>query len=198
MQQTRKSRIDVRTLTQFSLLLAIEIILGVTPLGLIMIPPIAITIMHIPVIIGAIVMGPAYGSLLGLSFGVISLIKAITSAVSPGDLLFNPAASGNPLASIVMCLVPRILLGLFASLLYMGLSRLIKQKVVCVGISAVAATVLHTVMVLGCLYLFFRAIPLSTVFGTIMSLNGVLEILAALLVAVPVCIPLINYNKSRK
>ena len=59
--QTNRTGSRVRTLTQFALLVAVELILGFTPLGLIMVPPVAITIMHIPVIICGVVMGPLLG-----------------------------------------------------------------------------------------------------------------------------------------
>lgn len=193
---TPTSTKKIRLLTQFSLLLAIEIILGVTPLGIIMVGPVSITTMHIPVIIGAIVMGPFYGGLLGFSFGMISLIKAITSAVSAGDMLFSPALSGNPLASVFMCLVPRILLGVAAALLYRLLANRLKKQYVSVGISAVTATILHTLSVMACLYLFFKAVSLAQVFATILTLNGILELLVAAFVAVPVCVPLIRYNQK--
>ena len=49
-----------RTLVQLSLLIALEAVMAFTPLGFIMIPPISITILHIPVIIGAILLGPAF------------------------------------------------------------------------------------------------------------------------------------------
>lgn len=191
-------KMSVRKLTQFSILLAIQIILGVTPLGLIMVPPVAITLLHIPVIIGAVVMGPGYGMMLGGVFGVISMVKATTSAVTPIDMMFSPFLSGNPLASLLMCVGTRLLLGLFAGLLYKALSKPFKNNLWSIGISAVVATVLHTLMVMGCLWLFFKAIPLFQVFATIMTLNGGLEILAAAVVSVPVCKPLLKYNATHK
>lgn len=196
---------SIRKLTQFSLLLAIEIILGVTPLGLIMLPTAAITLLHIPVIIGAVVMGPMAGALLGGTFGVIALFKASTAAASPVDILFSPFLSGNPLASIVMCIVPRILLGVFAALLFRLLKNRFKNNVWSIGISAALATALHTIMVLGCLFLFFSdamgstfAGAINAIFATLISLNGSLEILAAVVVAVPVCKALLKYNEKNR
>ena len=107
-----------RNLVQLSLLIALEAVMAFTPLGFIMIPPISITILHIPVIIGAILMGPTYGGILGGAFGVLAMIKATFFAASPADILFSPFHSGAPVQSLVMCVVPRILLGVFAALLY--------------------------------------------------------------------------------
>ncbi|MFV0353380.1 MAG: ECF transporter S component [Oscillospiraceae bacterium] len=191
-----KAHSSTRKLVQFSLLLAIEIILGVTPLGFIMVPPVSITLMHIPVIIGSIVMGPMYGMLLGGSFGIISLLKAIFSAVSPIDLLFNPIVSGNPVASVVMSVLPRIILGLLPALLFNLLNKKLKHRTITIGISAIASTVVHTLLVLLFLFLFFSAIPLITVLTTILTLNVGLEILVAAVIAIPVCRALLRINSS--
>lgn len=188
-----KTTLKVRRMVQFSMLLTIELILGFTPIGLIMIPPVAITLLHIPVIICGIVMGPLFGGGLGLVFGLISMLKAVTAAVSPIDLLFNPVASGNALASVVMCLVPRILLGVFSALLFKGFQKLFKKRLLATGFSAVLATVLHTLMVLGCLFLFFDQNFLLLVLGTILTLNGGLEIALAALVALPVSTALLKH-----
>ena len=82
-------------LAQLAMLIAIQAILTFTPLGFIMIPPISITIMHIPVIIGAVTMGPLFGGILGASFGVMSMLKATFAAASPADIIFSPLYQWN-------------------------------------------------------------------------------------------------------
>ena len=94
-------------LAQLAILIALEAVLTFTPLGFILVPPISITLMHIPVIVGAVLMGPVDGGILGLSFGVFSMIKASTAAASPADMAFSPFLSGEPVSSIVMCIIPR-------------------------------------------------------------------------------------------
>ena len=184
---TRKTR----DLTQLALLIALEAVLAFTPLGFIMIPPISITILHIPVIIGAILMGPTYGGILGGTFGVLAIIKATFFAASPADLLFSPFLSGKPIQSLVMSLVPRVLLGLIAAWLYRALKRFMGE-IPAIGVSAVAATILHTLMVLGSRWFFFNAMPLRDVFITMASLNCILETIAAGVVGAAVCKPLMT------
>ena len=75
-KNNRTSLARTMRLAQLAMLIAIQAILTFTPLGFIMIPPISITIMHIPVIIGAVTMGPLFGGILGASFGVMSMLKA--------------------------------------------------------------------------------------------------------------------------
>ena len=181
-----------KDLTQLSLLIALEAVLAFTPLGFIMIPPISITILHIPVIIGAILMGPTYGGILGGTFGVLSVIKATFFAASPADMLFSPFLSGKPIQSLVMSIVPRILLGMVAAWLYQALKHKMGE-IPSIGVSAVVASILHTLLVLGSMWIFFNAMPLRDVFVTMASLNCILETVAAGVVGVAVCRPLMIY-----
>lgn len=177
-------------LAQLAILIALEAVLTFTPLGFILVPPISITLMHIPVIVGAVLMGPVDGGILGLSFGVFSMIKASTAAASPADMAFSPFLSGEPVSSIVMCIIPRILLGVIAGGLYLLLSKKIKNGVLSMGISAVAATFCHSVMVLVLLSVLFQSLPLKAVLAALVGVNCLLEMLAAAVVAVAVCKPL--------
>lgn len=183
----------IRHLTQLSLLIALLAVLALTPLGFIMIPPVAITIMHIPVIIGAVLLGPLDGAILGGAFGVMSMLKATFAAASPVDIMFSPFISGKPLQSLIMCVVPRILLGIIAALVFRAFCKAGKDGAMAMGISAGIAALCHSLLVLGCLWLFFSAMPLREVFLTIATLNGVLELAAAILVTAAVCRPLRKY-----
>lgn len=97
-----------RQMVTVSMLGAITIVLGLTPLGFIPLGLINITTMHIPVIIAAILEGPVVGGLVGLIFGLSSLANAM---LRPGPISF---VFYNPLISIL----PRILIGVFAGYTY--------------------------------------------------------------------------------
>ena len=184
-----KSSAQTRRMVQLAILIALEAVLTFTSLGFIMIPPISITLLHIPVIVGAILMGPSAGGILGLAFGLFSMIKASTAAASPADMAFSPFLSGSPLSSVVMCILPRVLLGVIAGGLYLLLSRKRKGEALQMGISAVAATFLHSMMVLGLLSLLFQALPLKDVIAALIGVNCLLEMLAAAVVTAAVCMP---------
>ena len=66
---------DTRYLVSVALMAAIVILLANTPLGMIQLPIIKATTVHIPVIIGAILLGPSAGAILGFVFGVCSLVS---------------------------------------------------------------------------------------------------------------------------
>lgn len=190
----QKNSEKTRRLTQLSLLLAIEIIMAFTPLGMVQIPPVSITIMHIPVIIGGVLMGYGAGAFLGGAFGVLSMIRATFAAAGPVDLAFNPAVSGNPLGSILMAILPRVALGLLAALVY----RLLKKHstpsfAICAA--AVVASLAHSFGVLALLSILFATFPLSEVFGIIIGFNGILELAAAAVVGTAVCAGIMRYQK---
>lgn len=177
-------------MAQMAILIALLAIMTYTPIGFLQIAIIAITLMHIPVIIGSVMMGPLCGGILGFAFGALSMIKASTAAVSVVDMAFSPFLSGNPIASIIMCFVPRILLGVIAGLLYKWLSHKLKSDVASIAISAVVATFCHTVMVMLMLWFCFGALPLKEVIQIVISVNTVFEMIAAAVIASAVCKPL--------
>uniref|UniRef100_UPI003736EFB7 ECF transporter S component n=1 Tax=Anaerococcus octavius TaxID=54007 RepID=UPI003736EFB7 len=109
-----KKTLSSRKLVTAAVLGAITIVLGMTPLGLIPLGIINATTMHIPVIIAAIVEGPVVGALVGLIFGVSSLVNAIVRP-NPVSFVFY-----NPLISII----PRILIGITSYYSYRAVKKL--------------------------------------------------------------------------
>jgi len=98
-----------------AILIAIMLILGFTPLGTIQIGGMfTITLLGIPLAIAACVYGPGFGALIGLVWGVISLIQGITGLDPSGPLLLE----FSPFGFVVTCLVPRTLTGFLAGLIY--------------------------------------------------------------------------------
>lgn len=117
---------------------AISIFLGMTRLGFIpWISGASLTIMQVPVIIGAILEGPVVGMVIGLVFGVSSLIQAAVAPTGPTDVWFT-----NPLLSIL----PRLFIGPMAWLVYSGLKR---WKVPAIIAAGILGSLTNTVLVLG-------------------------------------------------
>ena len=185
---------DTKNFTRLALMIALLVVLGLTPLGFIDVPPVSITTMHIPVIVGSIVLGYKYGSVLGLSFGTFSLLRAILKP-SPTAYMFSMALSGKPLESFILCVVPRILLGILPGLLYIAFKKLHVPERVSVGITAAISTVVHTFSVLFCMMIFFGATNIAKIFAAIVGVNGVLEVIAATVISVAICNPLIKLFK---
>lgn len=189
-----QNRLKIQRLTLIAFFSAIECILAFTPIGYIPIGPLNITTMHIPVILASIVLGWKEGTWMGFVFGMTSFIRhtfmpGITSFVfSPFITVSN--ISGN-FSSVLICFVPRIMLGGLPGILF-ALFKKHMPGSIAAGISAAFATLIHTVAVLGGIYIFFasdyaEALHVSiggvvTILLGVVSSNMVLEILFALIV----------------
>ena len=160
MSTKSKNRKQILFLCQFSVLLAIEIIVCFTPLGTLpSLGMLSATLSHVPVIITAIVLGMKAGTLMGLAFGACSFIYWTFVAPGAFSFLYTPfytlgEYSGN-FGSLLICFVPRILIGVVTALVMSGLTKLKVNKFVSATIAGVAGTLTNTLLVLGGIYLFF-------------------------------------------
>src|SRR3712207_2747387 len=110
-----KSSLKTRWNVQVALMAAIIILLANTPLGMIQLPIIKATTVHIPVIVGAICLGPLAGAILGGVFGLCSLVSN-TMAPSLLSFAFSPFLSTTGFSGVLKALWIsvgcRILIGL--------------------------------------------------------------------------------------
>lgn len=185
-------------LVQTALLTAIIFLLAFTPsLGYIPLGVINATIIHVPVIIGSLILGPKLGAVLGFFFGLSSMIMATTSPALT-SFIFSPFLSAGvtpmgPVWSLIICFVPRILVGVVPYYVYTALKKAFKGKkgsdTTSLLISGVAGSMTNTLLVMGLIYLLFGhayaeaiGISFSALFAAILSViavNGVLEAIVA-------------------
>ncbi len=164
-------------LALFSAIIAILTFIPYT--GYITYGVLSITTIHIPVIIGCILLGPRGGMALGFVWGLTSLLKALTVASALEVALFL-----NPLISVL----PRILVGLAVGLLAWMLLKTIKKRSIVYVVCAIVGTLLNTVLVLSAISMFGGATMLSLnqsvaqIITVILSLNGLVELFAAVIV----------------
>ena len=191
-------KMDVRRMAQIALLVAIMIVLASTPLGYIPLPFMRATTMHIPVIVGACLLGPKVGALLGGLFGITSVVIAtvqpnITSFVFTPFYSFSPEFHGSWM-SLVVAIAPRILIGVVAGLVFQGLMKVVKSQALSLAVAGLAGAMTNTVGVMGLIYLLFgKQYALAggkdpaLLFGVILGVigtNGVVEaIIAGILTA---------------
>lgn len=175
-----------RKLVTIGALGGISIFLGVTRLGFIPLGIFNFTIMHIPVIIGALLEGPIVGAATGLIFGLFSMYQ---NFIAPSSLIFFVFL--NP----IVALVPRILIGIVSYYVYKLLKNRIKNKSFSIGIAAIAGTLTNSIGVLGLIYVLYlenyaKALNIpetlvgSTLLGTLLT-NGLAEAIFSALVAIP-------------
>lgn len=182
-------------LTQIALLTAIMIVMAFTPLGYIPLPFMNATTMHIPVIIGACLLGPKTGAVLGGIFGLTSVVKAtiqpnITSFVFTPFYSFSPQFHGG-VNSLIVAIVPRIFIGLIAGWGFLFLKKHTKNLSLSLFISGFLGSLTNTAGVMSLIYLLFKdqyamagGTSPSMLSGVIMGVIGINGIPEALIAAI--------------
>lgn len=161
-------------ITLMSLLIALLIIQTYVPITIFPGAP-TITVGHIIVTIGAILLGPGGGLLLGTVWGGLSFIRALTMPPSPlSVLLFT-----NP----VIAFIPRMVVGWTVGWLFKHLRQKIKTTSLLAGAVAFVGTFLNTGLVVLFTYLFFVRDPaaLLKAFGQASSTTGLFWLIAIML-----------------
>ena len=188
----KKQKHDTRWMVSVALMAAIVIVLANTPLGMIQLPIIKATTVHIPVILGAILLGPSAGAILGAVFGICSLISN-TMAPTLLSFAFSPfmSTTGIPgaLKAIWISAGCRILIGVAAGWLWILLAKLNINQIIALPIVGFAGSMVNTVTVMGSIYFLFaqqyadaREVAVSAVWGLIMgtvTASGIPEAIAA-------------------
>lgn len=133
-----------------ALFTAIIVIMAFTPLGYIPLVVINATIIHIPVILGALFLGPKKGAFLGFVFGLTSFINNTFKAATASAFVFSPVLAYNVIGvsgifkSLYICFVPRILVGVIPYFIYLLIRKAVKgeQKAGRIVVDALASIIL--------------------------------------------------------
>lgn len=192
-----KRKKDTRYISQVALMAAIVILLASTPIGMIQLPIIKATTVHIPVIIGAILLGPAAGAILGAVFGICSVISNTTSptllSFDFSPFLSTTGALGM-LKALWIAIGCRVLIGVVAGWLWIALKKIkIKNSglndMITLPIVGFVGSMTNTILVMGSIYLLFsqqyaeaKNVALSAVFGLVtvtVAASGIPEAIAA-------------------
>ena len=190
---SRRKKMDVPTLAMTALTAALVAIFVFTPLGMISIGPLSITLAGLPVIIGAALLGFGPGLCLGFIWGLMMFLSMFIwpdAMLTP--LLFSPAHWYDPALFLVLMLVPRMMVSVVA----FGLSRLPLKDPVRYGLASVLGSFTNTVLFLGLLYVLFvstlvetmgmSATALAAMLFGVATTNGIIEAVSAV-----VCVPII-------
>lgn len=193
----KNRRLSIRQMTMIGMLSAISIFLGITGLGFIPLPTMRATIMHVPVIIGAIIEGPVVGALVGLVFGLFSMYQNFTAPGPTSFIFWNP----------IIAIIPRVLVGIVAYYVYRALYNKIKKESFSIAIASLLASFTNTAGVLSLAYLFYLekysaalGINPDTAAVAIAGIgitNGIPEAIVSSVICVPVIIAISKIKKSR-
>lgn len=175
-------------LVELAVFSAIIILMAFTPLGYLQIGVVKMTLIMIPVAVGAITIGPAAGAFLGLVFGVTSFAQCFGL-----DAFGTALMAINPIYTFIMCIVPRALMGYLCGLIFKAVKKLNKSAAYIAA--SVSGAVLNTVFFVGLLMLFFGrsdyieglrgTAGLWTFLAAFVGLNGLIEIVVCSIVGAP-------------
>lgn len=198
---------DTRTLTELALLTAVVLVMAATPLGYLRVGPLTMSLLTVPVAIGAMLAGPTGGAWLGFVFGMTSFGNAVNGTGGLTAFAFQY----NPILCFLTCVGTRVACGLCCALLFRAASRLLpsRPKTACL-VGALSAPILNTVFFMGCLLLFFYnmeqiqnmiaafSVPnLLLLAVSMVGLQGVIEAAVCGVAATAVTVPLRKILKAR-
>lgn len=200
-----KSRTQNQQMVLTALFTAIIILMAFVPfLGYINLVVIKATLIHVPVIIGSIILGPKKGGFLGFVFGATSLINN-TFNPSLLSFAFSPfyfiGEIGGDFWSVVICFVPRILVGVIPYFVYTGIKKLLKYRkgsdYIALPVASVIGAFTNTLLVMNLIYFCFanefaavKNIAIDAVYAAILSIiaaNGIPEAIVAAVLCTAVC-----------
>lgn len=183
---------DTRWLTSVALMAAIVILLANTPLGMIQLPIIKATTVHIPVILGAILLGPWAGAILGAVFGICSMVSN-TIAPTLLSFAFSPFMSMTGLVGAVkaiwISIGCRVMIGLVSGWLWMILKKIKVNPLIGLPLTGFIGSMTNTVFVMGSIYYLLareyaqvKSVAVDAVWGLVMgtvTASGIPEAIAA-------------------
>mgnify|MGYP003374055733 FL=1 len=183
--------VSTQELTAKGLLTGVLLVMSFTPLGYFHTLGLDISLMMIPVAIGAMLMGPNTGLWLGFVFGATSFQQALMGTSMFSATLLNI----NPIGTFILCIPTRMLMGYLTGVCFRWISKMDKTKTVCYFAGGFLAAFLNTILFMSVLLLFFWNTPfiqeINATFGNLnpflfvfafVGINGLLEMPASCVV----------------
>ncbi|MCQ2532302.1 MAG: ECF transporter S component [Saccharofermentans sp.] len=190
---TNQKKLSTRTLAIGAVLTAIVIVLQYLG-SFIHLGPFSVSLVLLPIVIGAALCGPAISTWLGLVFGIVVLISGDAAAF----------LAVNVPGTIITVLLKGALAGLVAGVIYKLLEKF--NKYVAVVVAAIACPVVNTgIFLIACRVFFFETIKewaaggnvVTFMFVGLVGLNFLVE-LAINVVLSPTVVKIINIIKKGK
>lgn len=191
------NRTRMRTIVIVGLMAGLLLLLGITGIGIIRIPPANFTIMQIPVIIGTIILGLKSGLVLSLVFGLWSVYTAFTGG-SPLVLAMLSAPVSDDISAlptilvISMSIIARLMIPIVVNIICKAMA---KKERLSVCVAAAAGSITNTIFYLGMMLIFYAILKVDNsavlaLIGGVAALNGSLEAVASVIITVPVVLAL--------
>ena len=169
------------------------------------------TLLHVPVSVGSIVLGPKKGAVLGATFGITSLIKntlepsLLSFAFSP---FYQVGDIGGNGWSVVIALVPRILVGVIPYFVFTGIEKLLKnikmRRTIALPLACASGALINTLLVMHLIFFCFReefaaaqSVAVDVVYSMILGIiaaNGIPETIVAVVIGGAVSLALLRVS----
>lgn len=162
----KNTKEKLRVFCILAVLSGLIFLLGLTPLGLIPLGFVNVTILCVPVIVGALYTDAKHGLILGFVFGLVSFISAL---IKPSALV-STLMGASPLLTALMCFLPRLTVPLTA----WGVCRMLggKKEIFRLAAAAVCGSLTNTILYLGLMLLFYVMAGLDTA-GVLKLIGGI-------------------------
>ena len=192
----------VLRLTELSVLLALILIMGFTPIGYIKLGVIEMTIITVPVIIGAVVIDPAAGALLGFAFGMTSFLQCVFGMSAFGVAMLEV----NPFFAFLVCVPTRTLMGWLTGLFFKAIKQ---NNIGGYAVTGLVGSLLNTLFFMSVLLICFWNTEflqsIAAVLGTTgvlafliasVGINGIVEAISCTILAAVICAALNRWFDS--
>ena len=146
-----KKELDLTTMMQLAMLICIQLVMKAIGLGSVPVGPLYMSFLTIPIAVGAIIIGPAAGAILGGVFGLVSFKDAVTGA----SLMTGAFFQVSPIHTFILCVVMRVLMGFLTGIVFKAFDKVDKKNLWDGFAGALACPLLNTFFFMGYIVLVF-------------------------------------------
>ncbi len=151
MEYTETKRFNVRYIAELGLFVGVILLMKITGLSSIPIGPLVMTFTMIPIAIGAMLLGPLAGTVLGAFYGLLSLYDAITGK----SLMTAAFFQVSPFLTVLLCVGTRALVGLCMGWFFKLFQKLDRRRIWSYFAGGLLAPLLNTLFFMGFIVLVF-------------------------------------------
>ena len=145
------NRQKILKMVEIAIFIAVLFVMRLTGLSTIPVGPFVMTLTMVPIAIGAMLLGPVAGAILGCVYGFMSFYDAVTGASGMTGFFFQT----SPVHTFILCVVTRTLVGFLTGVLFLVLKKIDRKRIWCYFAGGLLAPMMNTIFFMGYIVLFF-------------------------------------------